>query len=169
MKEKDGYVDFPRQQVILYVEKEDGKYGPIQTGSDISKNYLDDYELKRHHLEESLRNQVINGEISLVRYYMVLEDLTISELAARVKIRKSTVKKHLDPILFGKIRLDELKKYADVFNVPLAHMVQVMMLRKGDVTESYTILEEMNQVEEIEFENTRNPFAGFTKIGEKKK
>jgi hypothetical protein len=169
MKEKDGYIDFPQQQVILYVEKEDGKYGPIQTGSGISKNYLDDYELKRLHLEESLRNKVINGEISMVKYYMVLEDLTISELAARVRIRKSSVKKHLDPVLFGKIRLDELKKYAEVFNVPLAHMVQVLMLLKGDKPESYTIAEEMNQAEGIEFENTRNPYAGLTKIGEKKK
>ena len=52
MKEKDGYVDCPQQQVILYVEKEDGTYGPIQTGSYITSNFLDDYELKRKHLED---------------------------------------------------------------------------------------------------------------------
>ena len=85
MKEKDGYIDCPEQQVILYVEKEDGKYGPIQTGSYITRNFLDDYELKRKHLEDSLRNKIQNKEISPIYYYMVLEDLTISELAARVK------------------------------------------------------------------------------------
>jgi len=57
MKEKDGTIDCPQQQVILYVEKEDGKYEPIQTGSYLTKNFLDDYEMKRHHLEESLKKK----------------------------------------------------------------------------------------------------------------
>ena len=61
MKEKDVIIDCPEQQVILYVEKEDGKYEPMQTGSYITKNYLDDYEMKRHHLEESLKKQVLSA------------------------------------------------------------------------------------------------------------
>jgi hypothetical protein len=168
MKEKDGYVDFPQQQMILYVEMEDGKYGPIQTGSGISMNYLDDYELKRRHLEEFLRNKVVNGEISLVRYYMVLEDLSISELAARVKLRKASVRKHLDPVQFGKVKVETLKKYADVFNVPLANLVQVVMVRGTDKMESYTILEEKKLSGGIEFETTRNQYAGLTWIGDRK-
>ena len=42
MKEKDGFAECPEQQVILYVEKEDGKYEAMQTGSYLSANYLDD-------------------------------------------------------------------------------------------------------------------------------
>ena len=30
MKEKDSIIDCPQQQVILYVEKEDGKYHPCK-------------------------------------------------------------------------------------------------------------------------------------------
>ena len=92
MKEKEGFVDCPEQQVILYVEKEDGKYGPIQTGSYITSKYLDDYELKRKNLEDSLRKKIQNREASPVYFYMVLEDLTISELASRIRIRKAKVK-----------------------------------------------------------------------------
>jgi len=169
MKEKDGYVNFPEQQVILYVEKEDGQYGPMQTGSYLSGNYLDDYEIKRYHLEESLRTRVMKGEISMVKYYMILEDLTLSELAARVGLSKTKVNKHLDPVHFGKAKVETLKKYADVFNVPVSNMLQVVMLKKGDNLESYTFLEENKQTEGIEQMKTENPYVMLVKIGEKRK
>ncbi len=57
MKEKDGYSECPEQQVILYVEKEDGKYEAIQTGSYLSANYLDDFFLKRKNLEKNARRE----------------------------------------------------------------------------------------------------------------
>ena len=126
MKEKDGYVDCPEQQVILYVEKEDGKYGPIQTGSYITSKYLDDYELKRKNLEDSLRKKIQNREASPVYFYMVLEDLTISELASRIRIRKAKVKKHLRHEYFNRIGNEMLKQYADVFNVSLNDLIQLM-------------------------------------------
>ena len=126
MKEKDGYVDCPEQQVILYVEKEDGKYGPIQTGSYITSKYLDDYELKRKNLEDSLRKKIQNREASPVYFYMVLEDLTISELASRVRIRKAKVKKHLRHDYFNRISNEMLQQYADVFNVSLNDLIQLM-------------------------------------------
>ena len=126
MKEKDGYVDCPQQQVIIYVEKEDGKYGPIQTGSYITSKYLDDYELKRKNLEDSLRKKIQNREATPVYYYMVLEDLTISELASRVRIRKAKVKKHLRHEYFNRIGNEMLKQYADVFNVSLNDLIQLM-------------------------------------------
>ena len=126
MKEKDGYVDCPEQQVILYVEKEDGKYGPIQTGSYITSKYLDDYELKRKNLEDSLRKKIQNREASPVYFYMVLEDLTISELASRIRIRKAKVKKHLRHEYFNLIGNEMLQQYADVFNVSLDDLIQLM-------------------------------------------
>jgi hypothetical protein len=126
MKEKDGYIDCPQQQVILYVEKEDGKYGPIQTGSYITRNFLDDYELKRRHLEDNLRNKIQNKEVSPIYYYMVLEDLTISELAARANLRKTKVRKHLEYGSFKSITTEILKQYAEVFNVSVDDMILLM-------------------------------------------
>jgi DNA-binding Xre family transcriptional regulator len=128
MKEKDGYIDCPQQQVILYVEMENGKYGPIQTGSYITRNFLDDYELKRKHLEDALRNKIQNKEVSPIYYYMVLEDLTISELAARVNLRKAKVKKHLEYGSFNSIKSEILNQYADVFNVSVDDLIQLMNL-----------------------------------------
>jgi hypothetical protein len=117
MKEKDGHVDYPDQQVILYVEKENGEFGPIQTGSYLSANYMEDYQLKRTNLEKSLSHQLNKRTISIIQYYMILEELTLSELSARAGIRKSKVKKHLIPDTFVKATVDELLRYARVFNV----------------------------------------------------
>ena len=138
MKEKDGVIDCPQQQVILYVEKEDGSYEPIQTGSYITKNYLDDYELKRHHLEDSLRKQVQSGIVSPVYYYMVLEDLTLSELSSRVGLRKGKVKKHLEPGHFATLDKDTLRLYADVFNVSPDEMLKLTVADPVDTRNSNT-------------------------------
>jgi hypothetical protein len=164
MKEKEGFVDYPEQQMILYVEKDDGKYGPIQTGSYISANYMDDYIYKRRNLEMELREQLSLGSISPVKYYMVLEDLSFSELAARADIRKSRVKKHLDPKHFAGATADELRKYAAVFNVPVANLLQVLLLNNHGSFESNFILE--NKAEKISVDQTPtgNPFVVLTKI-----
>lgn len=141
MKEKDGYVDCPEQQMILYVEKEDGKYGPMQTGSYISANYLDDYYYKRRNLEAGLREQVVNGLISPVKYYMTLGDLSISELSARAGIRKSKVKKHLEMVHFKDLTVAEFDRYLVVFNVP-AEQMDLIFFRKDDSREEQTNIEE---------------------------
>jgi len=167
MKEKDGYTNAPEQQVILYVEKDDGNYGPMQTGSYLTGNYLDDYELKRGHLEESLRNRVLNNEISIISYYMVLEDLTVSELASRAGLRSSVVKEHLSPSGFGRARVSALKKYAAVFNISISSLLQVVMLRQDSEFLPYTILEEKKQDKGIKLTDTKNPYVTLVKIGNK--
>ena len=147
-------------------EKEDGKYGPMQTGSYISGNYMADYEKKRYNLEGSLRKKVLDGEISPVHYYMILEDLSVAELASRVGLRGALVKKHLDPVHFGKATVEALKRYADVFNVPLSFLLQVTMIKHGENYESFTILEEKKQSNSIDHVNTNNPYVVLLKIGE---
>jgi len=167
MKEKDGYVDYPEQQVIIYVEKEDGKYEPMQTGSYLSANYMDDYSLKRSNLEAGLREQLIKGSISIIKYYMVLEDLTISELAARAGIRISKAKKHLEPLGFGKASADEIKRYSIVFNVAPANLFQVILIESQGILQSNLILENKAERISINQSPTANPFIVLTKIEER--
>ena len=125
MKEKEGIVDCPEQQLILYVEKEDGTYGPLQTGSYLTKNYIDDYYEKRNRLEASLKEQLRRREISPVAYYMTLTDLSVAETAARVGITQRKVKKHMQPGNFVKIPPAVLDRYAEVFNVSAAAMKEL--------------------------------------------
>ncbi|MFC2102303.1 hypothetical protein ACFLS7_04845 [Bacteroidota bacterium] len=122
MKEKEGFVDCPEQQMILYVEKEDGQFGPMQTGSYITKNYIDDYFTKRNNLIQSLREQINRGDISPVKFFMVLEELTPKELSARTKIPMRKIRKHLLPFYFEKLSDELLERYATVFNVTIEQL-----------------------------------------------
>ena len=43
MKETEAQIDFNSHQLLLYVEKSNGQYGPLQTGSYLTKNYVEDF------------------------------------------------------------------------------------------------------------------------------
>lgn len=167
MKEKEGFVDYPDQQMILYVEKEDGKFGPMQTGSYISANYMDDYVLKRRNLERTLREKLATGHISPVKYYMVLEDLTIAELAARAGIRKSRVKKHMEPGYFHTATVAELIRYAKVFNIPEANLLQVILISSQGSQEPALLLENKAEKITVSQHPTSHPGVVLTQIEER--
>lgn len=164
MKEKDGFIDYPDQQMILYVEKEDGTYGPMQTGSYISAHYIDDYKLKRRNLEQSLREQLLTNQISIINYYMVLEDLTISELASRAGIRKPVVKKHLTPEGFGKATAGEIIRYAKVFNIIPADLFQINLLQTRDGFIPAHLNVDTSDLVELNHQPSRNPYLTLTKL-----
>lgn len=167
MKEKDIYVEYEPQQLIMYVEKDDGSYGALQTGSFPSKEYLDDFWFKKKNLEKELANRLKEGEISPVYYYMLLTEISESELATRVGISNSKVKKHLKPEYFKKIRLDILQRYAEVFDVPVANMLQIILIKQGDEFKSSFIKDEELKGIEIKQEKTKNPLISVTKIERK--
>jgi hypothetical protein len=165
MKDKDILVDFKPQQLILYAEKSDGSFGPVQTGSYMSKNHIDDfYNIVENH-NKSLLGKLRNGEISPINYFMSVEELTIPELAARVGISKASLKKHLDPKGFQKISIKMLKRYADVFNVPLANLFQIINTRE-DMKWYMGYLEgaDKSQACLISQSKTENPLLVETKI-----
>ena len=168
MKEKDVKIDFKPHQLIVYAEKDDNSFGPVQTGSYISKNYLDDFRQKHTHLDEALIEKLKAGEISPVYYYMMMEDLSVSELAARAGIRAGKVKKHLQPKYFGEITAAQLKRYSEVFNIPVANLFQLIETR-GDQKWKVNFEEETAKDKLlIEQKRTNNPFIVETKIEEKK-
>ncbi len=167
MKEKDIFVDYKSHQLILYAEKEDGTYGPIQSGSYISKNYIDDFWLKKKNLEKSLVEKLKEGEISPIYYYMTMDELSEKELAARVKICRSKLRKHLKPEHFPKIKLSLLKRYADVFNIPVVNFFQILIIKKDKEFISNIYKDEKLVNINIEQLPTKNPLVVITRIDDK--
>lgn len=162
MKEKEVKVDCEEQQVVLFAEKDDNTYGPIQTGSYITRNYLEDFQLKQQHLEDNLLIKLIAGEISPLYFYMTLEDISISELAKRAGIRKPKVKKHLDPVHFMKATVSELKRYTDVFNIPLANLFQVIHTNQDGNWKSHFRKTDLGSMQGIGQHPTNNPVIVIT-------
>jgi hypothetical protein len=169
MKEKDIKIDFKPHQLIVYAEKDDNSFGPVQTGSYISKNYLDDFRQKHTHLDETLIEKLKAGEISPVYYYMMMEDLSVSELAARTGIRVGKVKKHLLTKHFGEITTTQLKHYSEVFNIPVANLFQLIETRDDQKWKANFEEETAKDKLLIEQKKTNNPFIVETKIEEKNK
>lgn len=167
MKEKEVKVDCEEQQVVIFAEKDDSSYGPVQTGSYITKNYLEDFQLKQQHLEENLVKKLMAGEISPVCLFMTLEDISISELAKRSSIPKYKVKKHLQPGGFDKARISDIKKYAEVFNIPLANLFQLIHTSQDEKWKSHYRKPEGKTHHDIEQLKTANPLLVITQIEQK--
>jgi len=130
MKEKEIKIDFKAHQLILYAEKEDDTIGPIVSGSYMAKNHLDDFYQIWGSLEKDLFTRLVKREISPIVRFKELEELTTSELAARTGLTKRKVKRHLTYRHFLKASVEELQKYADVFNIPVANFFQIVSTRQ---------------------------------------
>ena len=137
MKEKDLYVDFEPHKLVYFAEKEDKSYGPVISGSHLSANYLDDFWMKRRNLEEKLRKQVINNEISPIYYYMIFLEMGPKDLASRAGMSMRKLKKTFTPEGFEKLRVAQIKRFAEIFNIPAANLFQSILVedRAGEKVE----------------------------------
>jgi hypothetical protein len=152
MKETDARVDYQSHQMLLYVEKSDGSYGPLQTGSYMSKNYIDDFWEKRKRTEDEAFEKLTNSIISPVGYYMLLLDMTPSDVARRAGISLRKVKKHALPRYFPAIKLSCIKRYAEVFGIPVAALFSLVVPSARRAAVSY--------------KKTRNPFVAIFELSE---
>jgi hypothetical protein len=132
MKEKDVLTDFKAHQVVLYAEKSDNSIGPVQTGSYVSGHYIDEFYHFMGKIERESFEKLQNNEISPICLYMNIEELTVSELALRVGLPKRKVVKHLTHKYFPTIKVSELKRYAEIFNIPVANFFQIITTRQDN-------------------------------------
>lgn len=161
MKEKDAYIDYEPQQLIMYVEKDDGSYGPMQTGSYISKNYLDDFWEKMIRLRQSLLEKLKNNEITPIYFYKIIHDFNDVELSRRTGIPVFKVKRHQKLKSFPKIRLSEMQKYAYAFDIPVSNLLQAIVV---DDNENKAETNREKQPILVKQSRTKNPFLVITKI-----
>lgn len=166
MKEKDAYIEYEPQQLIMYVEKDDGTFGPIQTGSFISKNYLDDFWEKMLKLRKSLLEKLKNNEITSVYFYKIIHDFNDVELARRAGIPVYKVKKHQKVKSFKNIRLSDLQKYAYAFDVPVSNLFQAVVVEDNENKAETELDKQPIIVKQIK---TDNPNLVITKIEVNKK
>lgn len=125
MKEKDAKFKTDRK-LVMYVEKKNGAYQPIETGSYMIEKHFNDFLEKRHNLKNNYSDKLKKGEISPIEYYRVLINISIGDLASRIGLSSRKVKKHLQPGNFKSIKLNILKRYADVFRIPVANLFQLL-------------------------------------------
>ena len=150
MKEQDAKAA-DGHQLVLYVERDDASYGPVQTGSYLAQEFIDDFFEKRERFRRDCLRRLEAGEISPVAYFSLILDLAEADLAARVRISRRAVRRHLTPAGFGEVDLRLASRYAEVFGVPLANLFQVIAAQDERV--------------EVRQESTGNVMLTKTRIG----
>jgi len=153
MKEKEAYTKLNLPPMVLYVEKEDGTYGRIESVSYLADHYLDDYIDKLKKWDIDLKEQLDKGEISPVYYYMIMLELGEGDLASRVGISRRRLKKHFKMGAFEKMSLRMLKAYADVFDVPVSNMLHFIVIKEKD-----------QEKLKISYQKSDNPYITISKI-----
>ena len=154
VKEQDAIVKNENHQLLLYVEKGDGSYGPLQTGAYLATNYLDDFMEKRKNLEKECIEKLQKGEVSPVGYYLLLNTITASDCAARVRLSVSKVNKHAKPEGFKKATCEMVGRYAEVFGVSVSNLFQLVMVADKEIT--------------IAVKKTASPMVSVLEIGRRK-
>jgi len=162
MKENEALIDYEPHQLVLYVEKADGTFGPLQTGSFISKNYIEDFWDKMEKLRISLLQQVQNNEISPIEYYRIIHDFNIFELSSRSGVSLLKVKRHLKVKGFYRAKVSDLLKYAEVFDIPVSNLFQVITINGRD-NETKDGLNNEKRIS-LRQTKTKNPYLVITKF-----
>ncbi len=68
------------------------------------------------------KQQVANGEVSPIVYFMELNKMDIGILASYVGMWKWSVKRHFKPNVFKSLNDKKLQKYADAFNISITEL-----------------------------------------------
>ena len=115
-------------QVIMFDKNDNGECVPVKSGMVLSSsstyNLGEEYYTTRRRELEKLKNEVIEGKISILKLYINHNLMDEKDVAARMRIPSSKLKKFLTLEGFKKIDVKTLINFAGLFNVGVADFFQ---------------------------------------------
>lgn len=112
-----------RFEDVNYALDENGNYVAVLSKGWQPKNdaLLQAWEVI-HEKAEQVRQEVIEGKVSPIAYYMEKNIMNLSLLADYVELPKRKVRKHLKPEKFAQLDDEILQRYADAFEMTLEEL-----------------------------------------------
>ncbi|MND98552.1 hypothetical protein D3C80_909110 [compost metagenome] len=108
---------------LLYATDENGNYTTtLSTGWEPKTIALTNSIDEINERIADARQQVLNGKVSPIVYFMELHKMDLTILASYVGLWKWRVKRHFKPSVFAKLNDKILKKYADTFEVSIEEL-----------------------------------------------
>jgi len=109
-----------KQVDLYYVVDENGNYVTVPSCGWAPKNaaLLQAWDMIHEKVEE-VRQQVLHGKLSPIAYYMEKNIMDVKLLASYIGLPKWKVRGHLKPSGFTKLGERVLRRYADLFSVPV--------------------------------------------------
>lgn len=124
-------------RIVTYEPRGDGTVSP-----QLAKCYLDDdidsFFVQRAEELERLRGRLDAGQLSPIGFFLELQHLSIRDAAARMKMRRSKVRRHATPEGFASVDVATLGRYARMLGVRVADFFQFTELSGDLVAESKT-------------------------------
>jgi transcriptional regulator with XRE-family HTH domain len=120
-QKSEGYDGSHR--LVAYERDDNGGLREESRASDLDDQISTFYEQRALEMMR-LRRQVMEGEISPIALCMTYQQLTLSDLAARAKLSKRVVKRHLTMDGFRDVTVATLQRYARIFDVAVADFFQ---------------------------------------------
>ncbi|WP_343588994.1 hypothetical protein [Flavobacterium sp.] len=108
---------------LLYATDENGNYTTtLSTGWEPKTIALSNSIDEINERIADAKQQVLNGEISPIVYFMEVNKMDLNILSSYVGFWKWRVKRHFKPSVFAKLNDKILKKYADTFGVSIEEL-----------------------------------------------
>lgn len=101
-----------------YITKKSTGWEPKKVALNKSLDLIDERVKK-------VKQKVMKKELSPIPFYMELNRMDLSVLAAYFGKWKWIVKRHFKPSVFNKLSSKSLKKYADIFNISLDELKEI--------------------------------------------
>ncbi len=121
--------------LVMYDTDKDGRCVPSYVESEYNEE-IGVYYAQRATELKRLHSEVLEGKISPISFFVQYQNMTLSDVAARVGLRVSQVKKHLSLEGFKSATVEQLMKYAKVFDVAIADLFEFYFVSDDVVAES---------------------------------
>lgn len=137
-------------RIVYFVPDNDGKLVP-----QIKKTELDDqidgYYVQRTEKMKRLYSGLVAGDFSPIRFFVEYNNMTVKDIAARMKISSSKVKKHMTLDGFPQVKIEALQKYAKIFDIGVADFFQFTFIPDNVSVQVKKFKKRLLQQVDIEF------------------
>jgi hypothetical protein len=118
-----GNLSKSNMKELVYATDEKGNYTTaLSTGWEPKTIALSNSIDEINERIATAKEQVKNGEVSPIVYFMEFSKMDIGVLSSYVGIWQWRVKRHFKPTIFAKLSDTTLQKYAETFNISVAEL-----------------------------------------------
>ena len=108
---------------VCYVKDKDGKYTTdLSIGWDVKKQALDNAWDDINERVEEAAQQVKNGEVSPIFYFMEKKLMDLTLLSGYTGFWKWTIKRHFKPSVYKSLSESKLNTYAKAFDISVEEL-----------------------------------------------
>ena len=116
----------------VYSIDEEGNYTTVLSMGWDTKNTIMQHAWDQvNEKQEAVKKKILEGKLSPIAWYMEKNMMDVGLLAKYMGLWRITVKRHLKPAPFKKLRPEILEKYAGVFDITVDELTNMKFLDQG--------------------------------------